>query len=389
MTAVRSNRTLLIAVVGTGATGAMIFNILPVFLGKAAESHALSDGAVGWLGTVYLAGFGLSSITAAFWLQLVNRKILAFSAFGAAALLVLLAAVPESYVGVAATLFAVGLALGVLYTLSFVLVGEIQDSTRAVGIKLGGEVVLGALLLFLLPALVHPFFGFPGMLAALAAILLIASPCARFIPPASPAAQPTATAEHPGQLHMPLPALVALAALFVFTVGQSGVWSFVERAGVRAGHDSASIGAILSVAVLIGGFGSFLAATISERFGKTAPLVFAAMVYALAMLLFTIAQGLTLYASAVSLFFFAWLFALPYFVSAVAASDISGRATSLVTACLAFASMLAPAIAGQLVRDADFRSLHLAGAVATATAYITIILLKRSNSSVARRARLT
>ena len=48
-------RTQLVPVVGIGAAAAMIFNILPVFLGKAAESLALSDSATGWLATTYLA----------------------------------------------------------------------------------------------------------------------------------------------------------------------------------------------------------------------------------------------------------------------------------------------------------------------------------------------
>ena len=42
--------TQLIPVVGTGAAAAMIFNILPVFIGQAVESFGLDDSAAGWLG---------------------------------------------------------------------------------------------------------------------------------------------------------------------------------------------------------------------------------------------------------------------------------------------------------------------------------------------------
>lgn len=373
-----NERKPLVAVVGTGASAAMIFNILPVFLGKAAERYALGDSDVGWLGTVYLAGFGLSSVSASFWLRRVDRRALALAIYAVAGLLFLLGATLNSYAWFAALLFAIGCALGALYTLSFVLAGEFQDATRAVGIKLGGEVALGALLLFLLPTFVYPSFGFGGMLAALALALLVLSPCALFASPASEAAQPIARVEgggHGGGISAA--ALAALAALLVFTVGQSAVWSFAERVGARAGYGAAGIGAVLSIAVLMGGLASFLAALVSERFGRVKPIVLAATVYVLSMLMFALGEGFLFYAAAVNLFFFVWLFALPYLVSAITAADGSGRAASLVTACFAFGSMLGPATAGQLVQGEDFGLLYLAGAILTMIAYGTAVQLAR------------
>ena len=373
------NRRLLIAVVGTGASAAMIFNILPVFLGKAAENYALSDSAAGWLGTIYLAGFGLSSVSASFWLQRVNRRTLAVGIYAAAAPLLLLGSTLDSYFLFAVLLFAIGCTLGTLYALSFVLAGEFQDATRAVGIKLGGEVALGALLLFLLPVFVYPSFGFGGMLAALALALLILSPCALFASPANAAMQSTSTGAGKGGNGggISVAALAALVALLIFTVGQSAVWSFVERVGVRAGYNTAGIGAALSIAVLMGGLASFLAAIVSERFGKVKPMVLSATVYMLSMLMFTLGEGFLFYAAAINLFFFVWLFALPYFVSAITAADSSGRGASLVTACFAFGSMLGPATAGQLAQGEDFDLLYLAGAILTMIAYATTVKLAR------------
>ena len=367
-------RKSLVAVVGTGASAAMIFNILPVFLGKAAENYALGDSEVGWLGSIYLAGFGLSSVSASLWLQRVNRRALALAIYAAAGLLLLLGATLDSYSLFATLLFIIGYALGALYTLSFVLAGEFQDATRAVGVKLGGEVALGALLLFLLPVFVYPAFGFGGMLMALALVLLILSPCALFASPASGPAQSVSIVEGEGgnKGSIPVSALAALGALLVFTVGQSAVWSFVERIGVRANYSTAGIAAALSIAVLMGGLASFLAALVPERFGRVKPMVLSAAVYLLSMLMFAFGEGFLFYAAAINLFFFVWLFALPYLVSAVTAADGSGRGASLVTACFAFGSMLGPATAGQLVQGADSDRLYLAGAILTLIAYATM-----------------
>ncbi|MCY3820224.1 MAG: MFS transporter [Gammaproteobacteria bacterium] len=367
----------LIPVVGTGAAAAMIFNILPVFLGNAAESFALSDSAAGWLATTYLAGFGISSVSASLWLHRAGRRTLAQVLFLLAAVLLAAGAVMRSFAAIMATLFAAGLVLGGLYTLSFVLAGEYPNPTRAVGIKLGGEVALGALLLFLMSALVYPTFGFTGMLVSLAMVLVAVSPCARLLA-TSPALRADSTR---GGAAITRPALVVLGALFLFTVGQAAVWSFVERAGARAEFGAAAIGGVLSSAVLLGGAGSFLAGTLSDRFGKTIPLLFAASLYLVAIAFFTFGTPFWTYATAVNLFFFAWLFALPYLVSTIAALDDGGHATSLVTACFAFGSMLGPAVAGELVARGDFGLLYLTGAIATCAAYAIALTAARTRTA--------
>ena len=369
-----SNRSQFIPIVGTGAAAAMIFNILPIFLGKAAESFALSDSAAGWLATTYLAGFGISSVSASLWLNRLGRKTLARVLFLVAAGLLATGGALQSFGAIAAILFAAGLVLGGLYTFSFVLAGEHIDPTRAVGVKLGGEVALGALLLVLIPTLVYPAFGFTGMLVSLAVVLVAVSSCTRFVTAHAP--RPIA-ANDGGRAVIPHSALVVLGALFLFTVGQAAVWSFIERAGARADYDAAAIGGVLSAAVLLGGAASFLAGALSDRFGKMAPLLCAALLYLIAMALFAFGTRFWVYASAVNLFFFAWLFALPYLVSAIAALDDSGRATSLVTACFAFGSMLGPAIAGELLARGGFELLYLAGTIATCTAYALVITAVR------------
>ena len=379
-----NRRMKLIPVVGTGAAAAMIFNILPVFLGKAAESFALSDSAAGWLATTYLAGFGISSVSAPLWLHRAGRKALARVLFVSAAALLASAGMMQAFAMIVATLFAVGLVLGGLYTLSFLLAGEHPDATRAVGVKLGGEVALGALLLFLIPTLVYPAFGFTGMLVSLAVVLAVISPCTRFIAASAHAPQ-TDSAADGDRAAIPGLALAALAALFLFTVGQAAVWSFVERAGARAAYDAAAIGGVLSLAVLLGGAGSFLAGALSDRFGKRAPLLFALLVYLLAMALFAFGSQFRVYASAVNLFFFAWLFALPYLVSAIAVLDGSGRATSLVTACLAFGSMLGPAGGGEILERGGFGLLCLVGAVATCAAYAIVLTAVRGTVAAPKR----
>ncbi len=367
--------TALAPVMGTGAAAAMIFNILPVFLGSAAESFGLDESAAGWLATTYLAGFGISSVSAALWLHRLGRKTLALALFFTAACLLILASTMQAYTAVVGTLFAAGLVLGGLYTFSFVLAAEHVDATRAVGVKLGGEVAFGALLLAIIPTIVYPMFGFSGLLVTLAIVLLAISPCIRWLGAGALPMGSQAISDGAGPKLFP--SAFVLGALFLFTVGQASVWSFVERAGARAGFEAAAIAGVLSVAVLLGGAGSFLAGALSDRWGKVVPLLMAASLYLAAMALFTFGTQYWVYALAINLFFFAWLFALPYFISVIAGIDDSGRATSLVTACLAFGSMLGPAIAGELLTLGGFPLLYLSGAICSCAAYACAIAMAR------------
>ena len=368
-----NRRTQLVPVVGTGAAAAMIFNILPVFVGRAAETFGLSDSEAGWLATTYLAGFGVSSVSASLWLHRLARKALARALILSAAALLAAGGAIGSYTVVLGLLAAVGVVLGGLYTMSFVLAAEHPDATRAVGVKLGGEVALGALLLSLIPTIVYPAFGFAGILGALAIVLVAVSPCTLLITEGAP---PTGMTDYSPRT-LPALALFALGALFLFTVGQAAIWSFMDRAGTRAAFDAGAIGGVLSVAVLLGGAGSLIAGALSDRFGKTVPLIAAASLYLVAMVLFTFGNQFWVYAGAVNLFFFAWLFALPYLVSVIADLDESGRATALVTACLAFGSMLGPAIGGELLERGDFRLLYLSGSVVTCVAYAIVFSTAR------------
>ena len=355
------------AIIATGACAAMLFNTLPLFLGVAADTYGLGPEGAGWLGTIYLSGFGLSSVAAAFLIARINRRLLGAFLFLGAALVLALAAGADGRPSFAALLFGVGLGFGALYSLSFVIAGERSNPTRAFGVKLLGEVLLGAALLALIPLYLLPRFGLAGMLIAFAAVAAAGALCVPGIAN-KPQVRDVTQASASGGL-LPASALIGLAALFVFTVSQSALWSFAERRASAEGFESDAIGLALSIAAASGGAGSLAAAWLSDRVGRLAPLAGVALIYGMAIFLFSAGGTLWIFGVAASLFMFAWLFALPYMMFAISASDVSGRATSLVSACLAFGSMVGPGLAGQLVAGGSFERLDVFAAIATLASY--------------------
>ena len=355
------------AIIATGACAAVIFNTLPLFLGVAADAYQLGSAAAGWLGTLYLAGFGLSSVAAAWLIVRMNRRLLGLLLFVSSALLLALASTAESRLLFMVLLFGVGLGFGALYSLSFVITGERPNATQAFGVKLLSEVLLGAAMLAVVPVIVLPRHGLGGMLAVFAVLAALGALSAPSIASKAPASARVAGFAGAGRL--PMRAVAALGALFAFTIGQSAVWSFAERRASVEGLDGEAIGFALSAAAAAGGLGSLAAAWISDRLGHLRPLVAAALLHAMSLILFLFGQDLWLFAASTSLFMFAWLFALPYMASAISAADGSGRATSLVAGCFAFGSMAGPGLAGQLVARGSFAALYVFAAIVVLAAY--------------------
>ncbi|MDE0680795.1 MAG: hypothetical protein OXI11_11395 [Gammaproteobacteria bacterium] len=358
------------AIIATGACAAMIFNTLPLFLGVAADAYQLGNQGAGWLGTLYLAGFGLSSVAAAWLIARVNRRWLGLVLFLSAALFLAVASGADSRVSFTLLLVGVGFSFGALYSLSFAITGERPNPTRAFGVKLLGEVLLGAAILAVVPIFILPRWGLGGMLAVFAALAVCGTLSAPYIANNAPA-----QAEAAGGGRLPLRAIAVLAALFAFTIGQSAVWSFAERRASFEGFDGELIGFALSAAAAAGGLGSLAAAWLSNRLGQLMSLFAAALIHAVSLILFFAGRDPWLFGAAACLFMFAWLFALPYMASTVAGADASGRATSLVAACFAFGSMAGPALAGQLVALGSFAALYLFAGIIALAAYASFCRL--------------
>ena len=63
-----------------------------------------------------------------------------------------------------------------------------------------------------------------------------------------------------------------LLAIFVFYVGQYGIWAYLDRMGAAAGLQPETIGEALSLATIIGVMGALSAAVLSARYGRLLPI---------------------------------------------------------------------------------------------------------------------
>lgn len=356
------------------ALGAMIYNILPMFLGVAQDVRGYSDRQLGFITSVYFTGFSVVTISAFFWIRKVNWK----SASIVAACLVivgLLASVASArYAWFMLCVFVVGSGSSALYGVATTMLGDTRNAARSFGLKIGMEAGLGSILFFLLPPLVIARWGFDGMLYASATVAIVLAMAIGWLPARGVKGQQTA--EQPPSLNwrdvsVHLPIWFCLLGIFVFFGGVSSIWAFLERLGNDAGYGSGAISTALSLALIGAMGGSFLAATVGNRYRLAPPLFTATGIYLVAMALLAWSSEVALFTAACLLFAIAFGFALPFMVTVVSDLDASGRFIVLTVPALALGGIAGPAIAGLLKTGTDYTSII---AYASGTIIVSLLL---------------
>ena len=154
------------------ATGAIFYNILPIFVGAMQDTFQLDHARTGFIPSVFYTGFGLISASAYFWIRRVNWKKLALACIPATLLSLLLLVQINSYGGLLAAILLAGIGFGIMYSLGSTIIGDTAKPARYFGMKIGAEVFIGVILLFSIPSLVMPRWGFTGTVYALAGCVL-------------------------------------------------------------------------------------------------------------------------------------------------------------------------------------------------------------------------
>ncbi len=238
---------------------------------------------------------------------------------------------------------------GTLMVLSMVSGQDAENPDRVFGYWVVGQLVAGALGLFLLPHL-FAAFGLKSFYLALGVITLLLSPLYRgFLAPAS--SQPSASADASTGRFVVL-AILAVAAILAFYIAIGGVWTFASMAASQAKIANEAVGGILAVASLFGIAGAMLATYLGGRMGRRAMLVVGYAILLLSLVGLAMSSDRTGYIAAICSFKFAWTFVLPFIVAEVAGRDPTGRLVASTTLIIGTGLSLGPLFAGLLLGSA-------------------------------------
>ena len=340
--------TTILAAAGIIALSALFFNISPVVVGAAADNRGFSNQQLGMLMVPGMSAKVLISLLLSFWVRRINRKLLLL--FGGACAFVgyIFAAFTTSFTTLLIALGIAGIGTGILYCISMACLGAAKNPDRGFGFSQLFQSIFMMIGLYAVPIWISPIWGLTGVFMLLAMGVVLAVALIAFFP-----ATGKQTTEIGAQYNnqaidsMKLsPAIMAMAALFIFNIGFNGFWVFYERIATNTGYTTEAIAMTLSTSVGIGTLGAFLPILVYNRINRNS------MIIAIGLILILVMVGLiTIFNESVfwvlsMLFQACWSAMLAYMFASIAAEDRYGKIVILIPAVYAISSVIASAAAG-------------------------------------------
>lgn len=348
-------KVVLAAAIAAAAIGALMYNVLPLYLGSMEVSKGFASSQTGLIGAAFFLGFNVAGASAFLWIRRVQWRTAAILSLPLLVLTMFLSHLWHDFSSIIAITVFCGIAFGVSYTIGSVIIGDTSKPERWYGVKVGLESSVGAVILFLLPLTPASKLGFQGTVMGIVVCVLALSPLLFFLPKTwaknETSDNPAAAAEiRPLPKTMNVPAIVcAVLSLLVLFSSVSAIWAFAERMGHLSGFNDELVGELLALTILTSIFGSLAVAVVGNKADAVACFIGSVVIILLALYLLTIKGSFPIYAMGNCLYMFGWAAATPLAMAEIARLDNDGRYTSLVAPSIGLGGMIGPAAAGWLL----------------------------------------
>ena len=363
---------------GIYTIGGLFWAFLPFFVGLKVSSGGFSQTQAGSLGSAYLIGFSLASMTALWWAGRFNwRKLAAVAAAVVIADLLLLARV-ESYAMSLMLVPVIGIMMGALWTVAYRIFSGSRNPERSFSIGIVVSYSALALVTFVIGEFVVEDFGLAGSSYVLGGVVLLLAISAFILPEGLKTSDEVAgkSSQRPS-----MPIALALFAILGTSFAFAAVWAFTERIGIDAGFNTSQISPVIASNLLASAGGSVLATLLGMRIGRMLPL-FAGMLAILVSIvgLITVDSFWT-YAAAVAGLGFSIGFVMPYQMGYLAALDRDGRFVLFIAAAQGIGSAAGPFLGGAAADAGGYRLLVLVAGAAMAVSMLALLITSRKKSS--------
>jgi predicted MFS family arabinose efflux permease len=334
--------------------GSAIYFLMPVYLGDMAKAMALGPQRMGILGGAEIAAIAAASVFSSLWIRRVRWRTAAL--VGAAVTVVgdALTCLAHGYLPILVLRVLTGLlGEGILYPLSFVVLGQTRDPDRSFGIALSYSVGFLAAVLLASPWLTS-LLGESVLVIILGALAVTVGAFARWVPdPAAPAipvqAAPDTTS--PRAIKLGLLGLWGLVGQAVWFIGPGGYWAFSERVAAAGGLSASTTATALSVGLAAGLIGCLIPARIGGKHGRIWPVMVSTLAL-IAVVLGTLQRsGAVLFILYIMAFNALWNLGTAYIFGLIASADRDGRLSVLIPASQSVGLALGPIIMGYLVAE--------------------------------------
>ena len=376
---------------------AFVLLTAPALVGAFITELELTPRQAGYVISADMAGMGLASIPAMFWLTRINWRKVVLVSLWLNALCHFLSAGADSFAPLLwARLFA-GLFAGISMCVCLASISLTEHKERNFAFWVVGQLVLASLGLALIPHAI-PQWGVSGVYIALALGVLLISTLVKFLPSAKPEQDrlpdgksdtgTPAGCDRRRWLTGFLPSVflsstflssvLGILAIYCFYVALGGVWTYLERIGDASNISAERIGYYLSIASLTGIAGALSASCLGDKWGCVKPVIlgFCAILAALLLLLGTAqatGYAATGYVIAASLFKYAWTFVLPFMLAALSETDASGRVIVTINIFIGAGLTTGPALASSVLKGESYVPVIYFGLIVMGFSFVFIM----------------
>jgi len=364
------------------SAGALVFNAFPQVLTAIAIRFQLGESQVGSLISAYMGAFALLALFAPLWMKALPWKptaIVAYIVLGIG--VVVLQQGDIDHVGTG--MFIMGLGASVLFTISVGVISAARDPDRGFGLKLTAEMLLGAVLIFIVAKLVAEQFGYSGFIYGLMILYALTVPAILWLPNEAGLAENELLDQSSNKVTTAIfnrQALLAAISLFIFFGAYTSIWSFAGHIGIEQGLSEAQISTVLTFALLTGLLGALFCAWLGQRVGHLKPLLLGMTLMNVCFFSLIYSQGLIYFAIAVCCINGLLQFVAAYQMGLLAMVDHSGRYTAMIAFILASSAALSGDLMGSLIESEGLAKAILVAIIAVIVSMIlTVLALKKKS----------
>jgi predicted MFS family arabinose efflux permease len=323
--------------------------IAPVIAGKLVEQFGLTPVQVGTLFSLELGAFSLATVPAYLWLRRINLRTASylFAAIVIAGNVV--SGFMDDFGLLVAARVVTSLAAGSITVIILTLSGKTGNPSRAFGIFVVFQLAMGALILAVFPAL----FASTGVAAIYWTLAGLAGLCLLVVNriDGEVLRKSTAVAASDTKRVPVFRAAAGMAAVLLFYVALSGVWSFIAQISAGSGIDLSATSLILSLATVAGIPSALVATTLGDSPRRRLYLLagYIGMAMSIALLIGT--PALVRFAFAAVIFKFAWTFILPYLLSTLSDLSNGGHLMNTTNLMIGGGFSIGPIVSGALIQS--------------------------------------
>ncbi|KAA9394918.1 MFS transporter [Kocuria coralli] len=335
----------------TGVYAAVLYTVLlvaPVIAGPLIVKFGLSPAQVGLLFSLELGAFSLATVPAYLWLTRVPLTV----SVTVCTIIIAIGHVVSGFVTdfglLLVTRVVTSLAAGSITVVLLALGPRTRNPGRAFGIFVVAQLVMGAAILALFP-LIYAGADVSAIywtLAGLTAVCLAFVPALRGISLSVPTAGGHTRLDPAKRTRF----FAGLAAILLFYVALSGIWSFMGQIAIGSGAEEGPVATVLAIATAAGIVSALVATVMGESPRRGLYLILGLAGMAVSVLLLLGSGALVVFVIAAVLFKFAWTFVLPYLLSGVSALGGGAQTMNTTNLMIGGGFAIGPIISGWLVQ---------------------------------------